>query len=263
MKFSIIMASYNQVKFIQQAIESVVNQTYQNYELIIVDGNSTDGSKDIINKYKSNEKIKIVIENDKGLYHARNKGLLIATGDVIGFLNTDDYYELDALNKMNYAFHVNAEYDVIYGFINAVDRFGKFIRQNGNYDFNKEKQIKEYIALPDQSTFFRKKYLARIGLYDSTFTIVADWDFWQRAMVLNLKFIYLNEHIANYRHYDETLTFNPKYINIRFKEVKRLYRKYNDVCLSRFIVKIYYYHYVKGPIKKVKLIEKLYRKINS
>lgn len=263
MKFSIIMASYNQVNFIDQAIESLLTQSYQDFELIIFDGMSNDGTIEVLDKYEKYENIKIIIESDKGLYHARNKGLLLASGDIISFLNTDDYYEKNALEKMYLAFSENKDIDVFYGIIHAVNKEGEFIREYGNYEFDKNKQIKEYIALPDQSTFIRSKNLSVIGLFDSTFSIVADWDFWQRGMVLDLKFCQLKEHIANYRHYDETLTFSPKFVVKRFEEVKRLYRKYNDNCVSTYIIKIYYWHYIKRPLKNIKLIEKIYRKFKS
>jgi len=263
MKFSIIMASYNQVDFIEQAIQSVLNQTYQNFELIIVDGLSSDGSQDIINQYKDHSNVKVVIEEDNGLYHARNKGILLASGDVVSFLNTDDYYEAIALEHIYMCFNKNKDVDVFYGVVHAVSKEGNFIRKYGNYEFNKEKLIRKYIAIPDQTTFIRAKYIPYLGLFDTSYKIVADWDLWQRALVLGLKFLYTNIHIANYRHYDETLTFSPKLVNLRFKEVKRLYRKYNDVCISSFIVKIYYWHYVKRPLKNITFIESIYRRVKS
>jgi len=263
MKFSIVMASYNQVNFIKEAIESVLNQTYQNFELLIIDGNSNDGTIEIINQYKNNDKIKILIEKDEGLYHARNKGLLLANGDIISFLNTDDYYEKTALEDIKNAFEMNDNIDVFYGINYAVDKSGKFIRAYGNFEFDKNRMISKYLAIPDQTTFLRANKLPVIGLFDSTFSIVADWDFWQRGMCLNLKFKHLNKHIANYRHYEETLTFSPKFVEKRFFEVKRLYRKYNNICFSPFIIKIYYWHYIKRPLKNIKLIEKFYRKFKS
>ena len=91
MKVSIITVCYNSKEFIQHAIDSVLNQTYSNIEYIIIDGNSTDGTVDIVNSY--GDKIsKFVSEKDKGIYDAMNKGLSYVTGDVVGILNSDDFY---------------------------------------------------------------------------------------------------------------------------------------------------------------------------
>ena len=257
------MASYNQVDFIEQAILSVLNQSYQNFELIIVDGISTDGSLDVIKKYQEHPKVISFIEKDKGLYHARNKGILKATGDILGFLNTDDYYEIDALESVYDFFENDLTIDVVYGLNEVVDKNSNFVKRDCFSDYDKNFRIKKYRALPDQSTFILKKHIEYVGLYDSTFSIVADWDFWQRAMVLNLKFVPINKHISNFRIYDETLTFSPKFSEIRFIEMKRLYRKYNDVLISPFIVELFFRHYIKRPLKKKSILLKIYRKFKK
>ena len=261
MKFSIIMASYNQVETIQQSIDSLLNQSHHDYELIIIDGNSKDGCIDIINKYQNNSKVKIFIDDNLGLYGARNKGLLEATGDVVGFLNTDDYFELNALEVMNDVFLKDNDLDVAYAINHAVNKDGSFKSVAGDFEYNKEKLIREYIALPDQTTYIRRESLAKVGLYDPTFSIVADWDFWQRCMVLNLKFQRVPVHIANYRQYPDTLTFNPKLAGKRFKEVTRLYKRYNDVFISSFLWRLYVAHYITRHLKKIVWLNNIYQKI--
>ena len=259
MKFSIIMASYNQESFIHEAISSVVNQSHQDFELLIFDAMSSDGTKDVIQKFKNHPKIKIFFEKDNGLYHARNKGILMATGDILCFLNTDDYYEKDALETINKTFIENSHIDVVYGLNKVIEKNGIEIQKDVYADFDKNKRIKNYLALPDQSTFILRKHIAHIGLFDPTFSIVGDWDFWLRAMTLNLNFKAIDKYIANFRKYDETLTHSPKFTKTRFSEVKRLYRKYNDVMLSPFLIKHFWRHYVKRPLKKIVIIEKVYR----
>ena len=263
MKFSIVMASYNQVETIQQSIDSLLNQTHSDYELIIIDGNSKDGCIDIINKYQDNPKVKIFIDDNLGLYGARNKGLLEATGDVVGFLNTDDYFELNALEVMNKVFSEDASLDVAYAINHAVNKDGSFKSVAGDFEYDKEKLIREYIAMPDQTTYIKRESLAKVGLYDPTFSIVADWDFWQRAMVLDLKFKRVPIHIANYRQYPETLTFSPKLAGKRFYEVKRLYRRYNDVAISPFLIKLYKEYYLYRHLKKIDFINTLYKTIKK
>ena len=105
-KISIITVVKNNEKFIEKNILSVINQTYKNYEHIIVDGNSSDGTLKIINKYR-NKISKIISEKDDGLYDAMNKGIKNATGDIISILNSDDYYYENALNIVKKYFKCN------------------------------------------------------------------------------------------------------------------------------------------------------------
>ena len=96
---SIITVVYNGEKTIEQTITSVSEQTYKNIEYIIVDGKSTDGTMQIVSKYKG-KIAKIICEKDKGIYDAMNKGISLAKGDIIGLLNADDFYEPDAIENI-------------------------------------------------------------------------------------------------------------------------------------------------------------------
>lgn len=115
MKISIITVVYNNKLTIANAIESVLAQTYNNIEYIIIDGKSTDGTLDIINEY-STKISKIVSEKDNGIYDAMNKGLHLATGDVIGILNSDDFYANNfILNEVMLHFNKDHDLDILYG----------------------------------------------------------------------------------------------------------------------------------------------------
>ena len=110
---SIITVVKNAEETIEKSIQSVIRQKYDNIEYIIVDGGSTDKSLEIIKKYK--DKIdKVVVEPDNGIWDAMNKGIKIASGDIIGFLNADDYYNLEALDLVNKYF-LNNEIDFLFG----------------------------------------------------------------------------------------------------------------------------------------------------
>jgi glycosyltransferase involved in cell wall biosynthesis len=142
MKISIITVVYNNKATIANAIESVLSQNYNNIEYIIIDGNSTDGTLDIINKYSS-KITKIVSEKDNGIYDAMNKGLKLATGDVIGILNSDDLYANNTILKevMNH-FINNHKLDILYGDLVYV-----------KYD-NINKIIRTWTSMPYYSNFF-------------------------------------------------------------------------------------------------------------
>ena len=112
-KFSIITVTKNSGKYLEKNILSLIKQKYQNYEHIIIDAKSKDNTKKILNKYKS--KLKILSENDNGIYYAMNKGIKLASGDVIGVLNSDDYYYPNGLKIIYDYFTKYPQIDFIFG----------------------------------------------------------------------------------------------------------------------------------------------------
>lgn len=128
-KFSIITVTYNAGKALEDTIQSVITQTYKNVEYIIVDGKSTDGTMDIVNRYREHIHT-IVSEPDKGLYDAMNKGIDLATGDYLCFLNAgDELHEDDTLQLIVHSLNGEKELpDVIYGETAIVDEEGHFLR---------------------------------------------------------------------------------------------------------------------------------------
>ena len=122
MKISIITASYNRGKTIRHTVESVLRQTYPDFEYIVVDGGSTDNSIDIVKEYQVAFKgrLKWISERDKGIYDAMNKGIRIATGDVVGILNSDDFYTDENVLQTVADNFVNHSVDAVYGDIHFV-----------------------------------------------------------------------------------------------------------------------------------------------
>ena len=148
MKISIITVSYNSEKTISKTIESVYKQNYQDFEYIIIDGQSNDKTLDIIKQYKTifKEKMIWVSEKDKGIYDAMNKGLKMASGEVVGLLNSDDFYtSRDILSTIYENFSKEKNIDAIYGDVHYIDT-------------NKSKRIIRYYS----SKFF-KRSLMRLG----------------------------------------------------------------------------------------------------
>ena len=122
LKVSIITASYNSVRTISDSIESVMMQTYENIEYIIVDGGSEDGTLEIIEKYeeKFGDRLKYISERDKGIYDAMNKGIYLSTGDIVGILNSDDYYTSnDVVERLTAAFD-DRTVDAVYGDVHFI-----------------------------------------------------------------------------------------------------------------------------------------------
>lgn len=184
MKISIITPSYNQGKFIMQTIDSVLNQNYPNLEYIVIDGGSTDSTINILKKYKN--KVKWISEKDKGQADAINKGIKMVTGDIIGYLNSDDIYLPQALKTVDDFFKLNPKAQWAmgdYSIINAEGRkirpyvvwYKRFLRPFNSY---KLLTFTNYIVQP--STFWRKNVIKTIGLFDDSLPYEMDYDYWLR-----------------------------------------------------------------------------------
>ena len=176
MKISIITVVYNNKKTIQDAIDSIVNQTYQNIEHIIIDGASTDGTIEIIQNY--GDKItKFISEPDKGIYDAMNKGIALATGDVVGILNSDDFYIDDHVIEKVVNIFQEQEVDSLFADLIFVKphNLDKTIRYYDSSKFNPSKFA--YGWMPAHPTFFVKRNIyKKHGVFKTDYKIAADYE---------------------------------------------------------------------------------------
>ena len=175
MKISIITITYNSAKTVQRALDSVQSQHYKDIEHIIVDGASTDGTKDLIAAYaKQHPNVRWVSEKDDGIYNALNKGIRMATGDVIGFLHSDDVlYSSDSIGHIAAAFG-DETVDVVYGDLQYCNG-GKVVRRWKSNDFNPS-ALKYGWMPPHPTVYVRRKVYEQVGEYDEWFRISADFD---------------------------------------------------------------------------------------
>lgn len=200
MKISIITVVYNNKNTIRDAIDSVLHQTYKDIEYIIIDGNSTDGTIEIINSY-GNKITTFVSESDKGIYDAMNKGIALATGDVLGILNSDDFYiDEFVIEKVVKVFE---EKDVDSLFADLVyvkfDNVNKTVRHYDSSQFHPEKFA--YGWMPAHPTFFLKRsaYTA-YGLFKTDYKIAADYELLVRLLYkYKLTYFYLPEVLIKMR----------------------------------------------------------------
>jgi glycosyltransferase involved in cell wall biosynthesis len=192
-KVSIITVCYNSAETIRATIESVINQSYPNIEYIIIDGGSTDGTIDIIRDYEQNIS-KWVSEPDDGIYDAMNKGIKMAAGEIIGMINSDDWYTFDAVQVAVNSL-TDEKTDIVHGDIIVCDRAGKQLYEfKGNEDLHQE--IRKCMPIFHQTMFAKSEVYSREGLYNTRYTIVADYDFCFRVIYkYNIK--HLN-HIMTY-----------------------------------------------------------------
>ena len=171
MKISIITVCYNSEKTIEKTILSVASQTYPEIEYIIVDGNSSDGTVSLIKKHKT-QIFKWISEPDKGLYDAMNKGVALATGDLIGILNSDDVFNSESVIEEIVDFHKKNVIEASVGNIIQHKKNGKIIRLYSSKYWNPDK-LKIGFMPPHPSIFFSKCLFENFGNYDLGFKILS------------------------------------------------------------------------------------------
>lgn len=179
MKISIITATYNSVKTLELCMDSVLNQTYDDIEYIIIDGNSTDGTLDLIKKKSnSHQNIVWVSEKDNGIYDALNKGILKATGDVIGFVHSDDFLANETIINQIVSVLKSEQIDGLYGNLHYVkfEDVGTIVRNWISQPF--DKKLLQRGWMPAHPTLFLKnKIYKENGSFNLDYRIAADYDF--------------------------------------------------------------------------------------
>lgn len=174
MKISIITVCYNSGATLEKTILSVFNQSFKNIEYIIVDGMSTDNTIAIIEKHKNNIS-KWISEPDEGLYDAMNKGIALATGDLIGIINSDDIYHSNTVIEEIIDFHSQNEIDASFGNIIQHEVHGKLVRTYSSKIWNPEK-LRIGFMPPHPSIFFKRELFDKYGNYSLGFKIGADYE---------------------------------------------------------------------------------------
>tara|TARA_E500000331_G_scaffold123539_1_gene121050 strand:+ start:16501 stop:17259 length:759 start_codon:yes stop_codon:yes gene_type:complete len=236
MLISIITVSYNSAKTIHNTIESVLNQTYFNIEYIIIDGSSSDNTIEIIKKYESlfDGRLKWLSEEDKGLYDAMNKGIKLATGDIVGIINSDDLFcDPDALKKVVKVFEKNKNLDSVYADLFYVEK-NNIDKISRRWVTGNQKSFK-YGWHPAHPTFYIKKSVYnRFGLFDLSFRLAADFEIMLRFLEkYKISTTYLEDPLLKMRLGGET---NKSFKNIYHQNIEclRAFDK-NDIKFSRLL----------------------------
>ena len=206
-KISIITPSLNRMNMLEGAIQNVIMQGYPNFEHLVIDGGSSDGTKDIVEKYPH---VQFACEPDSGMYDALNKGLDIATGEIIGFLNTDDLYapnifvdvaaEFDNETVMAVAGHADVFYESVEDELIVVDRYSP-----------EDKTLLECSTIGSNyfnAWFFRMPVFEKIGKFNVDYKIAGDREFMLRFTLNNLHYVIINRLTYRYRQHPGSLTFN-------------------------------------------------------
>lgn len=191
---SIITVCYNSEKFIRDTIESVLNQTYKNIQYIIIDGKSTDKTLSIIDEYREHfgNRLTLVSEKDSGIYNAMNKGLALVKGELVGIINSDDYYELDAVEKMVEQYEIHGS-GVYYGYCRLLKDEKEFAVGRKSAFFLKSTMIFH------PSCFVSNDSYEKHGFFSEKYKIISDYDLMLRFHESNVNFFPIDTIISNFR----------------------------------------------------------------
>jgi glycosyltransferase involved in cell wall biosynthesis len=205
-KISIVTPSYNQGPFIESAILSVLNQSYKNIEYIVVDGGSTDNTMDIVNKYK--DKIDIIIsEKDKGQSDAINKGFKLATGKLLGWINSDDVLYPDCVEKIVELYHEKPDGSIYYpSNLDFIDKDGKWLRTKQQRIPDKNYLLNIHYDVIQQGSFYEVNQLKKIGYIDESIYYCMDLDLWLRLLDEGKIYYYDDHSLSAFRIWEETKT---------------------------------------------------------
>ena len=213
-KISIVTVSFNQAEFLERMILSVINQGYENVEHIVIDGGSTDGSVDILKKYDSYISF-WCSESDRGQTHGINKGLALATGDLVAFQNSDDVYLDGTFYSVAKSFRANDDVDLVYG---------NFLHINQDDDVLDESllgtawlwvQLFLGPQVHNQSAFWNINLFKEIGYLDESYDFCMDYEFFSRIMNTNPKIIFLSQYLGAFRHHGNSKTSNLQDVSKR------------------------------------------------
>ncbi len=195
-KISIVTACLNHGEYLEDAILSVMRQGYPNFEHIVVDGVSRDNTLEVLKRYPH---VRWISEPDKGQSDALNKGFLMATGDVVGWLNADEYYLPGAFTAIAEAAASNPKTDVFYGDVLFVDKDGRLQRSKTAHSFDYNVLLYYGCFIITATTFFRRRIFEQEFLLDMDYRVVMDFEYFVRLASAGRRFQYVNRLIGAFR----------------------------------------------------------------
>ena len=243
-KISIITPTYNQAMYLEKTILSVIEQKYPNFEYIIIDGGSTDGSVEIIKKYK-NKLAYWISEKDNGQSDAINKGLKIATGEIMCWLNSDDLFIDGTLNFVGDFFKNHPAVGCMYGNTINIDQNDKQLLARHEIPFDKNIMLYALNFIQQPSTFWRRSVYEKIGELRNDLHYTMDHEYWLRMYKNGIKFEYVDKFLSLYRwHGDSKGIINSDRIKQERSELRKEYANYPKYYFLEqklyFILKTYY-----------------------
>lgn len=236
---SIITPSYNQAFFIERTIQSVLNQEVSNLEYFVIDSNSTDSTPDILSKYDS--KLQWISEKDAGQANAINKGFEKTSGEIVGWLNSDDIYYSGVLKDVVAYFNAHPDVDVIYGDAAHIDVYDNKIKPYNTQGWNLH-ALKRRCYISQPALFLRRKAILRCGYLDESLRFCMDYEYWLRLGFCGMKFAYVPQLFAGSRVHKESKSM--KYRVAAQKESIRMLKRYFTKTSTRW-----YFSYVYAALR--------------
>jgi len=225
MRISVITPTLNQGEFIEETIRSVVSQDHPDVEHIVIDGGSSDGTQDILARYPH---LRWLSERDTGQSNAINKGFRMATGDVVAWLNSDDYYDRNILGAVNGYFESHPGCMMLYGDITYVSREGRALYTLTGESISYDALLLSPDIVRQPSSFWRKQALEDLGGLDERLHLVMDFDLILRC-ARKQRPQYIAKNLSFFRWYDQSKTATM--MGKQARELYRVYRK-NGVRLG-------------------------------
>ena len=249
---SIVTPSFNQARYLEATIQSVLSQNYPRLEYIIVDGGSTDGSVEIIKKYE-NKLAWRVSEKDKGQTDAINKGFAHAKGDFLAWLNSDDTYEPNTLSSAVNFLQAHPEVGLVYGDANYINEENRIIGRFPAAQTDLVRLRRGYVHIPQQAAFFRGDLWRVVGPLDPSFYFAMDYDLWVR-LARRSQVKYVPQTWANFRLHTSGKTISAD--DRCWPEMLRVHYRDGGIFLSVIVAK-YYIRKLIAPFWNWRLRRKL------
>jgi len=257
MKISIVTISFNQADFLERAILSIVNQNYKDLEYIIIDPGSTDSSRDIIEKYKLHFS-KIIFKLDAGAADGLNNGFKYASGDIFGFLNSDDVLLPDCLNKVDKFFQENPSIDIVSGHSRIIDSSDQVIRNSYSDIFSLIAYAYGVNLLMQPSTFFRASCYHKVNGFNPNNLSNWDGELFVDIALNSGKFSLINEFLSCYRLHALSITSSKKiddkikkYRNYIFRKIMKRNKQVFDIPIRVFFRILKYLYTPKSLYERI------------
>lgn len=245
---TIVTPSFNQGQFIEETILSVLNQTYKNIQYIIVDGGSTDKTMEVVNKYQ--DRIDIVIhEKDKGQADAINKGLRLAKGELVGWINSDDILYPDCLEKIVELYKSESDGAIFYSSkSHFIDEKSNIFKLNVLEIPNREYLLNKNYSIIQQGSFYSTGLVRKCNYLNENLNFCMDLDLWLRMLKYGSIYHYNSKPLAGFRFWGETKTMNGRSKFLR--EIRKTLLKYGANPLSPNIWRTYWQE-AKDVVKRM------------
>lgn len=242
---SVIVPCYNGEKYIKETIEGILNQSYKNIEIIVMDGKSKDNTLKVLEPYK--DKITIISEKDKGQTNAINKGFALSKGEIIGWIGSDDILLPHDVEMVVEEFLKDKNVCLVYGDVQYIDEKGQVLGRYSRPNLSRESLLKDNPSVVQPGSFFRKAHLDKCGILNEDLICVMDYDIWLRILEHG-QIKYIPTYLAQFRLHEDSKTMS---ILSQFnKEIIKVC-KYNGIGWYGKVPLMCRWEIFKGGIKKI------------